>query len=294
MKSFFNRFFGNKENKAAGNSVAKEMLEPIQVTPTLTLPKALADYFDYIEPSARHTVAIKATPATSLELRQSKFGHYPCIPKGFDYPKDKEGNFLYPLAQLNLSEVPHLDNFPSSGYLQFYIATDDTYGLSFEKHVPSNFKVLFFEEAELQTPEEDMSFLDNVLNNGHSPVEEPHALQFELKTEYVGLGDVKGGSEAGFDLDGLLKANPTIKRELESAAFHHFSPTGHKLGGYAYFTQWDPRDDKGPEKDYLLLFQMDSDNHILWGDVGVANFFIDPTDLANKDFSKVLYNWDCH
>ena len=32
---------------------------------------------------------------------------------------------------------------------------------------------------------------------------------------------------------------------------------------------------------------------IMWGDVGVANFFIRPEDLKNKDFSKVLYNWDC-
>ncbi|MEE1943747.1 DUF1963 domain-containing protein [Pedobacter sp. KR3-3] len=51
---------------------------------------------------------------------------------------------------------------------------------------------------------------------------------------------------------------------------------------------------KGPESNYLLLFQLDSDEHIMWGDTGVANFFIDPTDLANKDFSKVPYHWDCH
>ena len=33
---------------------------------------------------------------------------------------------------------------------------------------------------------------------------------------------------------------------------------------------------------------------MLWGDVGVCNFFIHPQDLAKRDFSKVLYNWDCH
>ena len=33
---------------------------------------------------------------------------------------------------------------------------------------------------------------------------------------------------------------------------------------------------------------------MLWGDVGVCNFFIHPHDLAKRDFSKVLYNWDCH
>ena len=32
---------------------------------------------------------------------------------------------------------------------------------------------------------------------------------------------------------------------------------------------------------------------ILWGDCGVANFFISRTDLEKLDFSRVLYNWDC-
>ena len=36
-----------------------------------------------------------------------------------------------------------------------------------------------------------------------------------------------------------------------------------------------------------------SDGEIMWGDYGVANFFIHPDDLAKKDFPKVLYNWDC-
>ena len=40
---------------------------------------------------------------------------------------------------------------------------------------------------------------------------------------------------------------------------------------------------------------MDSDEAagILWGDVGVANFFILPQNLEKKDFSNVLYTWDC-
>ncbi|MDE5859478.1 MAG: DUF1963 domain-containing protein, partial [Oscillospiraceae bacterium] len=32
---------------------------------------------------------------------------------------------------------------------------------------------------------------------------------------------------------------------------------------------------------------------IMWGDMGVANFFISENDLKNLDFSKVAYNWDC-
>ena len=38
-----------------------------------------------------------------------------------------------------------------------------------------------------------------------------------------------------------------------------------------------------------LLFQMDSDMHIMWGDSGVANFFI----KNDNDFDDVFYTWDC-
>ena len=32
---------------------------------------------------------------------------------------------------------------------------------------------------------------------------------------------------------------------------------------------------------------------VMWGDVGVANFFIKKEDLERMDFSDVFYTWDC-
>jgi uncharacterized protein YwqG len=57
------------------------------------------------------------------------------------------------------------------------------------------------------------------------------------------------------------------------------------------FTQDDIRNED--TKYDTLLLQVDSDKGIMWGDMGVANFFINLKDLKNKDFSKVLYTWDC-
>jgi uncharacterized protein YwqG len=295
MNPFFSRLFGKKDTASGMEQATKnELLVPVQVAPGLVLPKVLADHFDQISPTARQTVLIRATPLDKLSLRESKFGHYPCVPKDFQYPRDRDGNLMFPLAQINFGEVPHLERFPTSGYLQFYVASDDTYGLSFEKDVPSDFTVVFFEEAEVTDPLEELSFLDEVIASDNGVIYKPHGLTFELKTEYVGMGDVKGGSAAGFDMDAIIAQHPNMRREIEDAVFMNFSPTGHKLGGYAYFTQWDPRDEEGDKRDYMLLFQMDSDDHIMWGDVGVGNFFIDPTDLAKRDFSRVLYTWDCH
>ncbi|WP_169816516.1 DUF1963 domain-containing protein [Deinococcus marmoris] len=45
----------------------------------------------------------------------------------------------------------------------------------------------------------------------------------------------------------------------------------------------------------VLLFQLDSDDdlEVMWGAVGIANFFIPLEDLARADFRRVAYNWDC-
>ncbi len=50
------------------------------------------------------------------------------------------------------------------------------------------------------------------------------------------------------------------------------------------------------EEKHNLLLQIDSDSNldIMWGNVGVGNFFIQDSALKQLDFSNVLYNYDCH
>lgn len=72
---------------------------------------------------------------------------------------------------------------------------------------------------------------------------------------------------------------------------------GSQLLGYPDFHQTDPRSASSFNhlEDFVLLFQLatDSENGIMWGDMGQAHFFIDPKDLANEDFSRLAYFWDC-
>ena len=85
--------------------------------------------------------------------------------------------------------------------------------------------------------------------------------------------------------------------KLESGLQMHNS-AAHKMLGYAFFTQEDPRYIKKYENYDTLLLQLDSESDgngdlILWGDAGVGNFFITKKALEEKDFSNVMYNWDC-
>jgi uncharacterized protein YwqG len=77
--------------------------------------------------------------------------------------------------------------------------------------------------------------------------------------------------------------------DLQDRLWDRDHGAGHKLGGYPHFTQDDPR----TRRDLELLFQLDSDDGVMWGDAGVGNFFIAPDDLARRDFSRVLFSWDC-
>jgi len=58
--------------------------------------------------------------------------------------------------------------------------------------------------------------------------------------------------------------------------------------------------DEEKEEYNVMLLQVDSEfvegerrYLIIWGDCGIANFFIKEKDLKAQDFSNILYNWDC-
>ena len=71
------------------------------------------------------------------------------------------------------------------------------------------------------------------------------------------------------------------------------------MDGYPFFTQNDPRSEDIDYREFdTLLFQLDSEMRdrrelVCWGDLGVGNFFIHREALKRRDFSRVLYNWDC-
>lgn len=288
----FDSLFGGGNKKQQADE--RLLLDEVEVAPGIVLPRAFAEYSLDIQKAAITFAKIKATPGNSIPLQASKFGHYPCIPLDFEYPKDSSGQYMYPVAQINCRDIVFLEGFPHSGYLQFYIAAfDDVYGLDFDDmQSQKDFRVLYFEEDEVEQHKTDFSFLYEVMQSDMLPVYKPHSLQITEAMEYLGLDDVRN-NRLRLDLLKITEKYPSIETELFEALYATFRSNGHKMGGYAYFTQEDPRMNNAAFKDYILLFQLDSDDEIMWGDVGVANFFIHPEDLAKKDFSKVMYSWDC-
>ncbi|BFM10982.1 YwqG family protein [Simiduia litorea] len=259
-------------------------------------------------PRLRALLTAQALPSIKISLAddeiklpsQSKFGGSPYWPKDRAYPVDKGGKPLNFIAQINFSEVPAgLDSWPKRGLLQFFIANDDLYGLEFL---------------------DETNTLDSYLNSKKNFAVVYHAeldgsvMAFEpplMATEAEALSPYRGESAITFSLtndlaspmdhrfETIVKPFGPLNDELEAYAYDALikSPD-HKMGGYASFTQEDPRGYYAPDGNWLLLFQMDTDANekidIMWGDVGIGNFFIRESDLRNLNFDQVWYNWDCH
>lgn len=210
------------------------------------------------------------------------------------------------LAQVNFSEMPPLDGFPTKGILQFYIAGENAHGLNFENpEEQKGFRVIYHEEVV-----EDETALLSVLPTDGVEYPDGFPVDGELRLNFEKSSMPMGGGDYRFDkllLDAYNEANPDARvASLDRApedeldkVYDQLDMGGHRMGGYPFFTQLDPREyHQELKENSILLFQLDSDEtddyKIVWGDSGVCNFFIRPENLAKRDFSRVLYHWDCY
>lgn len=229
-----------------------------------------------------------------------KIGGAYYLPQGEKPPVNTEtGKELYLLAQLDFSKMPHLQDFPQKGILQIFIAGDDGMaGMNFDDPFDqTTWRIRYYEDVECPDIHKDV----------HEPPDDESEifLPFPISTTYALIPyldeQVISISDYRFD-DTLLNSCKDILPEDVKRYYDLDDDTIDKLydmletsdcqmGGYPYFTQYDHRAGM-PEYD-VLLFQLDSVEDIMWGDCGVANFFMTWEALKECDFSEVMYQWDC-
>jgi uncharacterized protein YwqG len=276
----------------------------------LALPLELEPYREKFEATVKPYIKIQTQLTQKTSWWQSKIAGFPYLPKNFDYPKTKQGEYLYLLAQINFEEVPSLEVFPNRGILQFYIAKNSLY--SHDCYNPTNqseFRILYFPEPDLNEKNiiTNFDFLPVLWDSDNDvipfyicPSYNPHqndcfALEFALKFAPISDCDYQFDSLLGSDIWDVLTVDNYRLRNWYQNQFTF----GHKLGGYAHFTQDDPREFFTEEEPYILLLQIDSDDsafekiYIQWGDLGVCNFWIKESALKKCDFSEILYYWNC-
>ncbi|MGE4072085.1 MAG: ATP-dependent Clp protease adaptor ClpS [Lysobacterales bacterium] len=294
---FSGMFRGPDQNDVPATNFVVPELTPEQAE---RVKAAFAPFDAALQATLRRYARIELALTSDDEFWSSKIGGRPYLPKGAQLPLDPDhpGRPMALLAQIDFAELPAMDGYPRAGLLQFFVAEDPKlrhFGEFRGDRVAQQsrqtyFRVVFWPEqssdleqlpAQLPAPMSLMSGL--VLRMRFSAAEESITPADSSFPQRVGVDP--------FELAERLAKELRVSEYAVAEAMPLAAGYGHKVGGWPDFAQDDPR---GPDSNLQLLLQLDSDEYLMWGDAGVANFFIPAEDLARGDFSRVMFNWDSH
>ena len=245
----------------------------------MEFPKELEKFREKLESTYKPCNEIKFVPCETKPW-ESKIGGCPYLEKAEDYPKDENGNPMFFMAQINLEEMPPLEDFPTKGILQFYVVDDDIYGLE------DPCKVIYIEEY---SKDESRLLKENPFEstNEYPPFEKSGKAVFTQRQDMIGS-----------DCNGFDEILALADNEEEEEALWNFCGTlGSRMGGYPCFIQF-PLEFYEDGTAEILLLQIDTDDGegtcgIMFGDAGNCQFMISREDLLKRDFSNVYYDWAC-
>lgn len=229
------------------------------------------------------------------EILDNKIGGKPYIPKGEDYPKDKNGNPLALLLQVNLADI-ELPNFPSSGILEIFVSSN------FNTSSNLSSQIRLFEpnlEYETELPEIDTK---NFICEGSYKISLAKEICTMPNSDYRFYEIVKpifneifGTSyEDAFEISDFLSENG-YDDYWEAEITKDGRIYQANIGGYADFTQSDPRLFEYEDKTECL-FKIDNSlsyDYLFIGDSGIVFGLISEKDLREKNFENCLVDFDC-
>jgi uncharacterized protein YwqG len=211
---------------------------------------------------------------------------------GEAWPTGADGAPLEFVAQVDFAELPPLPDFPATGVLQFFVGRDDLFGAEFDDPPAGSARVLWRPDA----------LVDGRLH--------PHPALADDQTSPFERGDARdsGLSLAGQRAEHRLpygdwRISERLEGQLRRPGIEQVddlleaegdgAPLRHHVGGHPVFTQHDFRE-PGRFDDYdRTLLRLTSDRNLIWGDCGEAVFLIRRRDLLDRDFSSVIFYWDC-
>lgn len=222
---------------------------------------------------------------------KTKLGGNPYWPKDDKFPVYKGHPMMF-LAQLNFSELPKLQGFPTSGILQFFCGTWEGWG---KKDIVS----CIYHENILDEGDMLTDIPKSPLADDYPPINGMYMVNAKQEEIPMGVPDDKLAEtimpifnsifDEKLEKPADIWNNRDMRKILDMIQDHNDGGT--RFGGHPYFTQSDPRGDD----DEVLLLQLDSEAGMMWGDCGIANFFISKSDLASKKFKgNVMFTWDCY
>ncbi|WP_342515292.1 YwqG family protein [Sporosarcina sp. FSL K6-1522] len=240
------------------------------------IPKLLKEHENLIKGTFRYSNEI-SFKREETKPWDSKLGGCPYLRNNKEYPTDQIGKPMLFLAQINLEDLENLDELPEKGLLQFFVANDDMFGLEdpiLVKYIEG------YEENEERLVKKHP--YENAEYNRNLPFS--HSGKIYFKSREMPMS-------SSLDLFREVFMNKLSEAEYEKLGDDCYSSDS-RIGGYPYFVQ---NDYIGFDDSDFLLLQLDIDEEcgIMFGDSGNCVFSIPKEALKNRDFSKVVYDWQC-
>lgn len=207
-------------------------------------------------------------------------------------PLDENGKPLRLLCAIFCSEIHGIPDLPKKGVLRFYIMEEPLYGMDYEHPcVQKNWRVLYDPAEPDELPETKQEL------ETQFPIKGCFCLEPSEQSESLAPPDYRFKDEFERFLLRYGRSEPIDWDEYD-AIMDRLPLRGNKLGGYAWSTQDDPRCREIYRKYDTVLLQVDSnyqgDCQISFGDAGVALFLIPGDKLKARDFSDIMFWWDCY
>ena len=242
-------------------------------------------------------------------ITDSKIGGKPYWPADKKFPVDSQGRKMLLLMQVNCAEAALHTPLPEQGMLQWFISLDPDrmYGCrgNFDDDC-SGFTIVYHDQvSDSATPDDAPSHetVDEML----TPVKREVAIDVLPEQTTMGVSDGQFNRlffEIVKEITGVEHTNKMWYGYLDNDDSLFFEQNAgmrrpcHQMLGYPVYTQEEVRRDIKALN--TLLFQLDSqfsksDNKelVMWGDMGSGFIFVNDEDLANRNFSRAYYCWDC-
>lgn len=222
-------------------------------------------------------------------IKDNKMGGIPYLPIGEEYPKDKNGDPMPLILQVNLKDIK-LDSFPNEGILEIFVSPpmngidEFDYCVKYYKddleYRTDNFPIIDLEKCEYFIQSNYRINLKKV--KCHMPHND---FRFEKVVKNV-ADDIMHNV-----LDINKNSNYDINKIFGNITYNYYNETGVYIpsiciGGYSDFCQWDQRGVYTSEDKTECLFKLSNENVILFS-------LISPADLKKKEFDKTYINFDC-
>jgi uncharacterized protein YwqG len=249
------------------------------------IPTSLQSCKAAIDSTRESTLDVEVLDEDAVGGKSSRLGGKPWWPADESYPRDASGEPLWLLLQVDFAEAPTLDPFPKEGLLQIFIGPDGNLGCNHaEPRKPTGFRCVYHRDHD-RAQLADHPALDAEFAEALALAEplRPRALRLSLGSATVHPLDYRFAS--------ML---PRIaKHEALADDYSDFIEqfASIRLGGHPTFTERDPRFEDPTLGDFCLL-TIDVTDGVMFGECGVAQFFMDAEKLAACDFSDVVYHWD--